>query len=81
MNERLSYLDYARVFVAFLVIYGHLLPVDDMQIRPYIYAFHMPFFFIVAGTVTTQHIKIEKYLKEKEYSKKCCYFSFFSEKS
>lgn len=48
-NKRLPYLDYARVFVAYLVIFGHLLPNDDMTIRPYIYAFHMPFFFLVSG--------------------------------
>lgn len=48
-SERLPYLDYARVFVAYLVIFGHLLPGGDMVIRPYIYSFHMPFFFLVSG--------------------------------
>ncbi len=41
-------MDYARVFAALLVIYGHVLPYDS-NIRTFIYAFHMPFFFIVSG--------------------------------
>lgn len=48
-NVRLPYLDYARVFVMYLVIFGHLLLFDDLSIRPYIYSFHMPFFFLVSG--------------------------------
>lgn len=47
--KRLPYLDYARVFVAYLVIFGHLLMNNDMTIRPYIYSFHIPFFFLVSG--------------------------------
>ncbi len=48
-SERLPFLDYARVFVMYLVIFGHLLLNDDTTIRPYIYSFHMPFFFLVSG--------------------------------
>ena len=48
-KERLSYLDYARVIVAYLVIFGHLLLNGDTTIRPYIYSFHMPLFFLVSG--------------------------------
>lgn len=48
-NMRLPYLDYARVFAAYLVILGHLLSVNNTSIRPYIYSFHMPFFFLVSG--------------------------------
>ena len=48
-NNRLPYLDYGRVFAAYLVIFGHLLLTDDTTIRPYIYSFHMPFFFLVSG--------------------------------
>lgn len=63
-NKRLPYLNYARVFVAYLVIFGHLLPNDDMTIRPYIYAFHMPFFFLVSGLLHkyTDKIQIKKYV-------------------
>ena len=49
VKPRVPIYDYARVFVAFLVILGHCLPDDDMRLRPYIYAFHMPFFFLVSG--------------------------------
>lgn len=48
-GARLPYLDYARVFAAYLVILGHLLPINDSVMRPYIYSFHMPFFFLVSG--------------------------------
>ena len=48
-KERLPYLDYARVFAAFLMIFGHVLPSNDTIIRPYIYSFHMPLFFIISG--------------------------------
>ena len=48
-GERLPYLDYARVFVMYLVIFGHLLLNKDTTIRPYIYSFHMPLFFLVSG--------------------------------
>lgn len=48
-TERLPYLDYARIFAAYLVILGHLLPTTDTNVRIYIYSFHMPFFFLVSG--------------------------------
>lgn len=62
---RYPYLDYARVFVAYLVIFGHLLPTMDMTIRPYIYAFHMPFFFLVSGILHKYDgsIQIKKYAR------------------
>lgn len=62
---RYPYLDYARVFVAYLVIFGHLLPVKDLVIRPYIYAFHMPFFFLVSGILHKYDgtIQIKKYAR------------------
>lgn len=58
-------LDYSRVFVAYLVIFGHLLYDDDMTIRPFIYAFHMPFFFLISGMLhkTDGTIQWKKYLK------------------
>ncbi len=49
-NQRVAYLDYARVIVALLVIVGHLVTYDCRgNGRMYIYAFHMPFFFMVSG--------------------------------
>lgn len=61
---RLPYLDYARVFVAYLVIFGHLLPTENHIPRDYIYAFHMPFFFMVSGMLHKLNgtIQWKKYL-------------------
>ena len=64
-TERLPFLDYARVFVAYLVIIGHLLSADDTTIRPFIYSFHMPFFFLVSGMLHKDrgYINWQKYWK------------------
>lgn len=64
-TKRLPYLDYARVFVAWLVILGHLLLNDDTTVRPYIYSFHMPFFFLVSGMLHKDigNIAWKKYFK------------------
>jgi fucose 4-O-acetylase-like acetyltransferase len=64
-EKRLSYLDYGRVFVAYLVVFGHLLQEDNHIPRYYIYAFHMPFFFLVSGMLHKFNGKIqwEKYLR------------------
>lgn len=63
--KRLPYLDFARVFVMYLVIFGHLLLNDNTTIRPYIYSFHMPFFFLVSGMLHKDRggIAWKKYLK------------------
>lgn len=63
--ERLPYLDYARVFVAYLVIFGHLLAMDNHTPRDFIYAFHMPFFFLVSGMLHkfNGQIQWQKYLR------------------
>ena len=64
-TNRLPYLDYARVFVAYLVILGHLLLNDDTIIRQNIYSFHMPFFFLVSGMLHKDMgcIAWKKYIK------------------
>lgn len=48
VKQRIPYLDYAKIAVTFLVVYGHLISTSAPE-RPYIYAFHMPFFFLVSG--------------------------------
>lgn len=48
VKQRIPIYDYARVFVAYLVVLGHCLP-EDHKLRTAIYAFHMPFFFLVSG--------------------------------
>lgn len=64
-GERIAYLDYSRVFVALLVIYGHVLPYTNYVPRAFVYSFHMPFFFIVSGMLHKYkgHINWEKYLR------------------
>lgn len=64
-TARLPYLDYARVFAAYLVIYGHLVPSTNHIPRDYIYAFHMPFFFLVSGMLHKLNgtIQWRKYLR------------------
>ena len=65
LKERIPYLDYSRIFAAYLVILGHLLPYDNIMPRMYIYAFHMGFFFIVSGMLHKMNSAIpwEKYVK------------------
>lgn len=47
-GKRIPYLDYAKIAITFFVVYGHLISTSAPE-RPYIYAFHMPFFFLVSG--------------------------------
>lgn len=47
-NNRILYLDYARTISLFLVVFAHLYSVDS-SVKLYVYAFHMPFFFLVSG--------------------------------
>lgn len=46
--ERCYYLDLTKVVAAILVIFGHLYS-SDSAVRMYLYAFHMPLFFIISG--------------------------------
>lgn len=63
-SGRCYYLDLAKVITAFLVIYGHLFS-DDSKFRLYLYAFHMPFFFLVSGIFHKYQGKINwgRYIK------------------
>lgn len=59
---RLDYLDIAKGIAIFLVVVGHVTEAFDVPFyRVVIYAFHMPLFFIVSGSVTKRHRHIEKY--------------------
>lgn len=46
--DRVLFIDYARSIALFLVVYAHLFSVDS-SVKLYIYAFHMPFFFLLSG--------------------------------
>ena len=63
-SSRCYYLDLAKVITTFLVIYGHLFS-DDSKVRLYLYAFHMPFFFLVSGIFHKYQGKINwgRYIK------------------
>lgn len=51
--KRLDYLDIAKGIAIFLVVMGHaVMAFDTPYWRLAIYAFHMPLFFLVSGTVT-----------------------------
>ena len=47
-EKRILFLDYARSIALFLVVFAHLYSVDS-KVKLYIYAFHMPFFFLASG--------------------------------
>lgn len=64
-KKRILFLDYARVFTAFLVVYGHLYPFSS-SVRLYIYAFHMPLFFLISGflhSARTSTDELKKYIR------------------
>ncbi|MCQ2173675.1 MAG: acyltransferase family protein [Bacteroidales bacterium] len=63
--KRISYLDYSRVFVAFLVCYGHMESYGVVFPRMFIYGFHMPFFFMVSGILHkfNGRVQIGKYFR------------------
>ena len=66
-KARYVFLDYARIIVAFLVIYGHLYtPNPHNFVRVFIYQFHMAFFFFVSGLFHKYcgRINYEKYAKK-----------------
>ena len=54
MEKRENWVDQARGFAMFLVVYGHNFPVAEK----YIYSFHMPLFLIISGFFSqrNQHI-------------------------
>lgn len=78
MTERYSILDSARVLGAFLVVFAHLFATYSYE-RLFIYAFHMPFFFLVSGMLHKYNGKIQtiKYCK-KILIPAALYFMLFS---
>jgi len=63
-KHRILFLDYARVIAMLLVVYAHLFDYNSAT-RLYIYAFHMPFFFIVSGILhkSNRSVQIKKHIK------------------
>ena len=48
MEKRIEFIDNSRSIALFLVVFTHLYAVDS-NTRLYVYAFHMPFFFLISG--------------------------------
>ena len=48
MSHRLVFIDMARCMALFLTVFAHLYSVNS-DVRLYIYAFHMPLFFLLSG--------------------------------
>lgn len=48
LNQRINWIDWAKVFAIYLVVLGHLLSKTGREgyILNFIYSFHMPFFFL-----------------------------------
>ena len=66
MSKRIVFLDYARAFALFLVVFAHLYSIDS-KVKLYVYAFHMPFFFLISGYLRkdTETIKLLKKLTNR----------------
>lgn len=56
-KNRILYLDTAKVIAMFLVVFAHLFSTYS-QTRLFIYAFHMPFFFLISGVFHKGNRKI-----------------------
>ena len=48
ISPRIAWVDFAKGLVMILVVLGHA-TVYDIDLNKFIYVFHMPFFFIMAG--------------------------------
>ncbi|EDM45327.1 Acyltransferase 3 [unidentified eubacterium SCB49] len=59
MDKRLQWIDQARGFSIFLVVWGHNFP----TIEPYIYSFHVPLFFFIAGMFHPEQITVRGTVK------------------
>ncbi len=56
MERRIDYIDIAKGIGILLVLFGHLLPNNELKI--WIYMFHMPLFFIVYGMISKNELFI-----------------------
>ena len=53
-NKRIAWLDQLKGFGIILMVYGHNFPI----LEEYIYSFHMPLFFIIAGIFHPKNINV-----------------------
>lgn len=47
-KQRIAYIDLVKGIGILCVLFGHLIPNDGI-VKPAIYSFHMPLFFILTG--------------------------------
>lgn len=77
-NARISVIDTAKGIGIVLVIIGHALP-SDSPIRIFVYTFHMPLFFILAGVVMkVSRCKkniLEDFFEERKLIRSYCFYS------
>jgi len=59
MDKRLKWIDRARGFSIFLVVWGHNFP----TVEPYIYSFHVPLFFFISGMFHPDQITVKGTIK------------------
>lgn len=62
-KKRIEWLDFARVFVMFLVIVDHL-GLENRFIRDFIWSFHMPVFFFISGIFHSNKLPWGEFLKK-----------------
>ncbi|WP_242092421.1 acyltransferase family protein [Aestuariivivens sediminicola] len=70
MDHRYRWVDQARGLGIFLVIYGHNFPI----IESYIYSFHVPLFFFIAGMFHPKKVDLEKII----HRAKCIIIPYFA---
>ena len=77
-NDRISVIDVAKGIGIVLVIIGHTLPSDNL-IRIFVYTFHMPLFFILAGMVMKvsrdKKSILEDFFEERKLIGDYCFYS------
>ena len=75
MSERIKWIDCAKGIAAALVLIGHFVPVRLLQI--FIYSFHMPLFFFLAGvTFKNQQVGLGTFINRKFKQIMVPYFIF-----
>lgn len=72
MSTRFTHLDYAKGIGIFLVVLGH----HSSIFTSYIYSFHMPLFFILAGVFHSKITEFTPFIKRKAQALLIPYFSF-----
>lgn len=76
IKQRIYFLDVLKVLGTFLVIFAHLYSKDSI-VRLYIYAFHMPLFYIISGIFHKSNGKINLKKHTQKIFVPAVFFCFF----